>query len=45
MPNESSNPNDSKNIGDPPKLGVVKSNSENSLGNVNLADSLLPDHV
>jgi|694.fasta_scaffold115555_1 hypothetical protein len=36
-------PNDSK-VETPPKLTVVKSNSENSLNNVNLADSILPEH-
>ncbi len=35
-------PNESK-ILDPPRLGVAKSNSEHSLNNVNLADSILPD--
>lgn len=35
-------PNDSK-VDTPPKLTVAKSNSENSLNNVNLADSILPE--
>jgi len=30
-------------IGEPPRFGVAKSNSENSLNNVNLADSILPE--
>jgi hypothetical protein len=29
---------------EPPRLGVAKSNSENSLNNVNLADSILPEN-
>ena len=40
-PHPESAPNESKLIEEPPKIN--KSNSENSLNNVNLADSVLPE--